>query len=439
MQEIYKLNPKSDLLALLIARAVNINEESFIQNSGYWSKPDSGYALRNKEVDTELLNFSHKLASAGNTNKPYLWNLVAGYLNLALGNYKQSEKYLSAAESGSKGDILVTEQIHAFRIMNKIEQYLKPTLKTEDELTKELVWLGKDSHQASLRSDCIYSWALSRLSEKYFQWGDSVKAQCLDYRQNNGFYNNPTNMANIIAYMDKPAKTNFDQYILGVHPYSKSALFTYKAILLIYQYKFKEALAMMDACPDAGSGNLPGDPFIIHINDCHDCDFLAEQNETYSQYSFVQKILDLQSKAVTDPKNAARYYFLLANGLYNMTYFGNAHDVFASPFVNLSVGYMDFGDNIEPINISYFDCSKAMEYYQKAMNASTDKEFKAKCCFMAAKCEQNQYFSSEEFNYQDPVRSGLFFKELVNTYTKTKYYQEIIKECGYFKRYTGVK
>jgi len=439
MQEIYKLNPKSNLLDLLLVRAVNINEEYFIKNQDYWSKPESGYALRTEKVDNNLLNFSQKVANEGNSNKPYLWNLAAGYLNLAQGSYKQSEKYLSKAESTSKGDELVSEQIRAFRIMSRIEQYTKPESRTEGELTKELIWLGKESHNPSLRSGCIHSWALSRLSEKYRNWGDLVKAQCLDYTQNKLFYDNQENINSLIALIDKPNKTDFEKFIVGLHPYSRSTLFTYKAIILIYQYKFQEALEMIDACPQAGNGGLQANPFIIHINDCHDCDFHLENNEVFSQYTFVQRLLELQNKAISDPKNAAQYYFLLANGLYNMTYYGNAHDVFSSPILGLSVGYIYSGEQKSPRYKPYFDCAKALEYYNKAMEASTDKEFKAKCCFMAAKCEQNQYYSSDEFSYKASIRSGVYFKQLRETYSKTKYYQEIIRECGYFRKYIGVK
>lgn len=438
MQEIYKLNQQSNFLDLLLVRAVNINEESFIRDQDYWNRSNSGYALNTEQVNRELLKFSQKVATEGKANKPYLWNLVAGYLNLAQGNYKQAEEYLSKAESTSSNDILVNEQIHAFRIMSKIEQYAKPNLKTEEEITKELTWIDAEKRHPSLRSSCIYKWALSRLSEKYRSWGDSVKAQCLDYNQNKHFYNSQENMKAMISLMDKPSKTNFDKYILKIYPYSKATLFTYKAIRLTYQYKFKEAVETIDSCPGAGN-ELLADPFVIHINDCHDCDYQVEQKEAFSQYTFINRLLELQNNATTDPKNAAQYYFLIANGLYNMTYFGNAHHVFDSPFIDLSVGYFDFSYDKISSNYPYFDCGKALEYYRKAMDASSDKEFKAKCCFMAAKCEQNQYFSSVDFTYKAPIRSGVYFNLLSENYSKTKYYQEIISECGYFRKYLAQK
>jgi hypothetical protein len=437
MKQIYTLNPKSDLLNLLLVRAVNIDEEQFIPNAAnYWEHKDSSYRLKSQKTDHDLLDFVKKVADAGNTQKAYLWNLSAGYLCLASGDYPLAGKYFDKAGKESGNNALVNEQIRALRVMSKIETYKTPDNKSEDELTGELNWFAKDTHQPALRNTYIYSWALSRLSEKYRAWGDSVKAQCLDHEQNRHYYDNDQNMSALIALMDKPHKSRFEQYILEVHPYHRADLFDYRAIGLIYQYKFKEALAMFDGEKGSGDKELAADPFVIHINDCHDCDFLAEKKETYTKYTFVKKLLSLQERAVSDPKKASEYYFLLANGLYNMTYFGNARDVYASP-VNeyMSSGYVDFQYDREKLNGLIFDCSKAMEYYQKAMDATSDKEFKAKCCFMAAKCEQNNYYNSSAFSYERAIQSGIYFRKLKTDFSKTGYYKEIIHECGYFRTF----
>ena len=441
MEQIYALNPKSDLLNLLLVRAVNINEEFFIPNNNSWSvHKDSTYRLNSKKIDTTLLFFVRKVADADNAQKAYLWNLSAGYLYLASGNFLLAGKYLDKAEKEADNNTLVKEQIRAFRIMSRIETYKKPDSKVEDELATDLKWLEKDKHHPALRNTYIYTWILNRLSEKYRAWGDSVKAQCLDHHQNQHFYDNEQNMLALIAVMDKSKKSKFEQYILGVYPYQRSDLFNYRAIGLIYQYKFKEALAMFDGEKGSGNMDLMADPFIIHINDCHDCDFMAEKDETYSKYTFVKRLLTLQEKAVSDPKKAGEYYFLLANGLYNMTYFGNARDVYETPIngENFS-GRVDFYYDKQKMNSAILDCSKPEEYYQKAMNASSDKEFKAKCCYMAAKCEQNGYFITTAFDYKNSIHSGIYFKKLRSDFPKTNYYKEIIQECGYFRTFLGMK
>ena len=56
----------------------------------------------------------------------------------------------------------------------------------------------------------------------------------------------------------------------------------------------------------------------------------------------------------------------------------------------------------------YMNCDKALAYYQKAMNASTDAEFKAQCCFMCAKCEQNYFFCHKPKDYKGDFKAGTY-------------------------------
>jgi hypothetical protein len=319
--------------------------------------------------------------------------------------------------------------------VSKVQQYNTPSVKTEAELAKELIWLSKDKHEAGLRYNEVYNWALHRLSQKYHTFGDMVKAQCLDIHQDKQFYDDPGKMKALISFMDKPGKSPFEEFLVSIHPYSKDVLFDYQAIDLIYQYKFQDALAKFNECKGSGSDALLGDPFIIHINDCHDCDHQAQTSESYTKYTFVKRLAELEDFSSGDSKKMSETYFLLANGLYNMTYFGNARVVYGTPIKDRSLVYFEYNSDRKALDELIYDCSKAEEYYRKAMELSVDKEFKAKCCFMAAKCEQNAYFISADFSTERAVRSGKYFKQLQESFSKTNYYKEILKECGYFSSY----
>jgi hypothetical protein len=41
-----------------------------------------------------------------------------------------------------------------------------------------------------------------------------------------------------------------------------------------------------------------------------------------------------------------------------------------------------------------------------------------------------------DFKFSD-IPTGKYFAELKNRYFSTRYYQEILKECGYFKKYAA--
>ncbi|MBC7865374.1 MAG: hypothetical protein IAF38_20530, partial [Bacteroidia bacterium] len=75
------------------------------------------------------------------------------------------------------------------------------------------------------------------------------------------------------------------------------------------------------------------------------------------------------------------------------------------------------------------NCSNALNYYLLAAENSEDKEFKAKCTFMAAKCELNASYSKKGLG------EDKYFGILQKDFSKTKYYSEILKECSYFRYY----
>jgi hypothetical protein len=211
---------------------------------------------------------------------------------------------------------------------------------------------------------------------------------------------------------------------------------------LLYKYDFKGAMAKMNEDAGAGKEALYGDPFVIHIKDCHDCDAADPKKTAYTKLSFMQKMIDLEAKAQSNPKDVAEIYFQLANGYYNMNYFGNnrvLYDTKATYMGDAGFEYSEYSSTLNGNSMpSYMSCSKAEAYYVKAMTASTDPEFKAKCCFMAAKCEQNTFFCNKPKDYKGDFKSGKYFTMLKTGFSSTQYYKEIINECGYFKTYLSL-
>jgi hypothetical protein len=209
-----------------------------------------------------------------------------------------------------------------------------------------------------------------------------------------------------------------------------------EAIKLFYANNLEAASDKLAEDAQSGSNGLYGDPFKIRINDCHDCDHAEEQKVAYTQRSFIEKMNQYRLQAIDKPKEAANCYFLMANGFYNATYFGNARMFYATPLVDFG-SYAYWYRDFSAINSMVLNCETALAYYQKAMDASNDKEFKAKCCFMAAKCEQNALFISGQLGNDEDFRAGKYFAMLKNDYRKTNYYKEVIEECKYFNTYAG--
>ncbi|NJO87678.1 MAG: hypothetical protein HC831_00970 [Chloroflexia bacterium] len=181
----------------------------------------------------------------------------------------------------------------------------------------------------------------------------------------------------------------------------------------------------------AGSGKdrlLLGNPFNGFIQDCHDCDHAAKQKTKFSKLRFIEIIQIMQGK-VKNGEDLYNNYLLLGNSFYNMTHYGNAR-VFYEGDIAGEGSYV----NDEVLENKIYDMTNAKYYYQKALEAATNDEQRAKCNYLLAKCERNEYYKNTG---NDDFLAWDGFKKLKTKYSNTKYYKEVIKECGYFEKYAG--
>jgi vancomycin permeability regulator SanA len=133
---------------------------------------------------------------------------------------------------------------------------------------------------------------------------------------------------------------------------------------------------------------------------------------------------------------------LLANAFYNITHYGNARYFYEGKVVGEGQ-YSPF--TIDSVFTGFLtDMKLASKYYNQALQAAKTDEQKAKCHYMLAKCERNQWYnetvySDKENEYRNENPKGDFkawagFKTL-KQYSTTQYYKDVIKECGYFRTY----
>jgi len=101
----------------------------------------------------------------------------------------------------------------------------------------------------------------------------------------------------------------------------------------------------------------------------------------------------------------------------------------------------------------YYGCFKAKEYFEKAMNTSSDKNFKARCLFMMAKCVQknirqpqygdfgDQYikYDAAKDDYFNLFKTNKYFPQLVKEYSNTAFYKEAYNSCSYLRDFVNKK
>ena len=416
MQQLYALNPKSRMLNLLLVRQVNLVEE-YIHNNGQ----------NTQTINEKLLPFARKTADAENTAKPFLWHMVVGHLYAITGSEKDALNYLARAAKMAPNDRVVQEQIRMSRLYAKSKHVTKTDLNLETYFAKELAWLGSKPNS---RAENFAGWAKYSLSDAYmklkgFTWAFMLVDQPADQR-----YQDNKNVDALIKQQNNPRKSIFEDFMVKNYGMSQDHLFELEGINLLYEGKFRDAAnKFVQIKKSVHSLALRGDPFIIHIVDCHDCD--EAKGTKMDKEAFARQMAELSEKAKGTEEDSAIASFQYANGLYNMTFFGNGRAVYETSRGNFDEK-LPRNRNMEP----------AEKYYLRAASLSKNPELQAQATYMAAKADFNRYIDQtikydSRYMKQVESNSGKHFATLKERYQNTKYYQEILAECSFFADYVN--
>jgi len=241
------------------------------------------------------------------------------------------------------------------------------------------------------------------------------------------------------------ARTPFEQYLLKkiAENSAKDLLLDLKGTYYLRTNQLAEAKSYYKQLSLAYAENdyflLYSNPFNGLIFDCQECAYEKyKDNKKYTKLWAVEKMMEMENaiKTETDQNKVAENYFLLGNAWYNFSYYGVSWKGLAF-YRNSSAAeaYFDENNVLQPDNeLTVRDMETPLAYYKKAAAATSDREMKAKCAFMMAKCAQNQTFSGKKDEF---AGRNKFFAELKNNYSNTQYYKEVLKECSYFQFYVG--
>jgi hypothetical protein len=437
MVQIYALDPKSENLELLLSRELNKMEEEVYEaeQNGTTKAPKSIPGL------DLTLHFVQKMAEKEDILRPFVWQFGAGYLAYLKQDYALANTYFAKIKQQQTKNELLLDQVNLLELVQKYEKPGQVTPEKEKAMLEDIQWLeGKE--KSFLRTYRAKTFVYEAIANAYKMQGDEVKYALTNsgrgFRGQTDYYF----YEKMIAYLRRPGTSGWEQFLLKKYPFTVNDLLNSQARILISNYQFREAIAKYDqVSADSAIDKLMADPFKIRINDCHDCDYTETGNVNYNGRSFAKRMTELIELVRKDPANAWRYHFLLGNAYYNLTYFGNAW--YAAAFERTS----EIPDQVkrEPYrrnsynNFNTISCLPAELEYEQALKLAPDKEFASKVAFMAAKCEQNRYYISPDFNRQeDPHALEKYrrnFRLLKQQYSNTKYYREVIKDCTYFAEY----
>lgn len=437
LQEIYKLNPKAEELNLFLTRIVNIFEEDLNFDLPKSSRPiDSvnnfDYQTRNYSIKeaSRVFKIIHQIANNNNTAKPFAWHAAAGYMASILQENKIAKEHLNLAESSAPKNTLVREQLRLLRIIQLMESITTFTPEHKRVLAIELSWLlDNNKHPQELRYQAARRYVKRKLSYLHSKNNEPYLAQFTSDYFNAQFYNSHSHLNGLIKQLNE--NNTWTRFIKKYYSFSEEDLKLTKGILYFYQEETDSA-AKYFLNSKLNDNNKTSD--IVFKTFTKDCIYCGNE-PVMDRVEFIEEVQKIK-KQIANGLNLSKNYFELANAYYNTSYFGN-HRYFANMvwLGNLELSFYYPNKWMErPEFYEYMQNDVALKYFLLAAENSTNDEFKAKCYFRAAKCEQNNWIVNhgEDAPYNAPKS---YFKLIKNNYSQTKYFQEILKECGYFKSY----
>jgi hypothetical protein len=449
MEEIYKLDPKSRYLEMLLMREIRYSEYRLLPDKDYFHP----MSIETTSTDSLRFKFLAEVCSNNNTDSPYLWNYAAGYFSTLTQNPESAFEYYRKANTlWPENDQLNADRLRILKIISSIDTAKIIDEKFENNFVGNLTWLReiKSGYNPKLSyledkpyAEDAYKYVLQKLANKYLDQQDTIRYHlCLGVGRywNYSLLSSPRQQPidDLIAIQEKPDKSKYEEFLCGNYDYSRNELLDIKGTLFLADNELEKAVEIFKV--SGGHYSFRADPFSITVNDCRDCIFKKYKGRhiPYNKLTFTEELIKLEKLKDEDTAHAAIHYFKLANAYYNMTHFGNSSEVIDyNRDFEISFYYWYSKKAVNGLwqpEDEYVDCSRSEGYYQKAMQLTNDKEFSAKCCFMAGKCEQNRfYITLEKEKNKNDYRT--FFNKLYKDYSDTKYYKEVIKECKYFFHY----
>lgn len=488
MKMICQLNPGAEQLEVLAVREINKMEERFFtpalqkQKGGstfyyYWENENANKMLATEEKATkELSAFLHEVANNKNVTNPGLFETGAAYVAYMLKDYATAKKYLASAQ---KMDLTqkIKEQWTLTNILVSINETSQVNSNFEEQLLPSLQWIEtRVKNEKKVGSDIfeiaqwtkIYRDLMSQiLATRYHQQGEFHKeALCVgaadiiaspdtDWQYSKGVDFMRNNLAikdleKLYTLVTSNKKSKFETFLISRNSINQSLVSDFAGTTYLRNYDYANAIEWFKKTTNKKLLTIQKNPFIDLLYDQEE-QLKIEAKFTTSKLAFAESMLQLTQQVATDKINAAKTYYKIANAMYNMTYYGHTWELVAYERSG-SDGY-SIPKDATSFQKEYYGCFSAHAYFEKAMNAAVDKNFKARCLFMIAKCSQKQIqrptYSDFNYNYDQlekaekvywaKFRNNQYFPQLTTDYSGTEFYKAAYNSCSFLRDFVKKK
>ncbi|WP_066356436.1 hypothetical protein [Aliarcobacter skirrowii] len=423
MKNIYNIDKNSKWLDFLIFR--ELLKSQTLHNT---------YGSAYKDYENENSEYIDFLKNIDKDDR-YLVDLSLVHFSIYFKKYEESKKILDRllVEFPNKHELEVASYILYLNSLKSIDSSI------EDEIYKRVSHFNENEFD-------IYKYTLNTLSNLYKNQNQDFEK----YLSDNFYYIeykdlDLENFKKFEMFLETKQDTKLREFLQTkfkkMVTANKSSFDFAKITVLINNLKFQEALDTNFEILD--KTKVEFNPFngLIKGNN------RSGKKEPFTIREFLQRVIKIENELEQNP-NSVMDNFLLANSLYNLSHFGNINRVTTVYRSNYLVHTPKLQE--QKLNL-------AINYYEKALENSKDIELNAKITYLIAKTkltifdlnydkypQENNWwkknsvynYGSDEFYEKFLEDSGSrYFNILQNNFKDTRYYNELIQECGDFKTY----
>lgn len=484
IRKLIELDANDNKVELLFMRALNnVERKVWPKNIGFGD--ETLPFLEDEFMSRKLFSIAEKqIQNERVTNKDF-WHLSKSYLSFISNDIKSATDELEKVST-------FPEQKASLSMLYKVFSWNELSESNENYLYSILKSLPANGNWIEGPENDLRNIILDRVAHLYYKNNHLAKAflthNPLDHVKN---IHSLELLNDLEKLYYKLKKSNYENHLI----YQKKEIQNYidyinqqKGIYYLYEQEPAVALMYFDKITNLQERKLiPNTIFSNSIRECFTCsadDVMDDEVYKAEVFSFIKKdftrkelavylikLIELTSNKIQWKAKLANY--LLANYYYNISNTGYYRGLLTEN-TNLGSGIFlsntktskeyiseKSGYNLKDISWNkklqkhYFKFSNvALKYYQHVIDNSTDKELNARCTFLMAKCELNEFYNSgsedtfdlvytykgwndKEYSAKVQLPKSRSYNLLKEKYTNTEFYKMIIKECSYFRYYSN--
>ncbi|WP_282638585.1 hypothetical protein [Sphingobacterium thalpophilum] len=497
----YALDPANTVNAVLLAREVNkiegdLNEAFYIGDGDsyhYYSKNDAKSKV--KQHLEAVRNFALTLYQDKKYVQPQLGLITAAYLSWINKENDLAKKYLGQVKENELNGKL-NDQYQITVLLTQLTDWQINKQIDQAKLVKTLSWLEKKAQSDGNNSVKNNDWSynafaysnyslicrniLQNLVVKHYLHAQDTAMASLAAVKADVFYNyglvkdtlednmqwstmhfwenslTPKTLLKIRSLLsDNAQQQPLSRFLLeDIKQFNRDYLTELLGTAYLRELDFQKAAKTLQTLPKdhkikeiknwyAEEDDIKPNPFIVTINDYPK----KYGKEFTTKLKYAERMARLENAIKTEKNNQkkADYYFQMATAIYQTSTYGNAWSM-------VSYDWSSTDNHAAPTvywKRNYVQTRSAKQWYEKARSLSSDKDFRAKCTFMLAKCEQKDFVYTDDTRWQyydSPLKNPFYrfsmqnkyFKELTMQYRDTPFFGIASRECTYLQDYLNL-